>query len=511
MFTDSLTKKNWLFSWFVCIISFQLCVAQKITFSPPTSHDNSSIHFEVIGKQGQGYWIYKNKQRSHFLCRYNKKMELTEEKELYMLPEKTIDIDLYATKNGVMLVCQYKQQQQIFCQFIRLDTAGLLVQKPLLIDSVTSGASNNSRIYSSVCSDDKKKLLIYKRHIRSGVLYFSAFTITAEGELVDKYSIEEPFNRHQLYAGNCVLSNSGDWGYLLEQRKNDEDDIYEMTFKFKALNDSIVQSVSLPLEGNWVSQPMLKPDNLNNRWLINAFYRTERRGKASGLYTAIINRELLKKEGYNPFLQIINNTDNSFAYSNIYFDNLTPAQVMVKKNGGFLLIAEDNYSETYTNQQWNRNYYYNNPNYFSNDYFYNTSPYYGYRPFNNYSNFSTTRYHSGDILFLSIDSTTHLEWNNIVNKKQSDNDNENFLSYGWLNAGKEIHLFFLANQNQKDIVNHQAVSAGGLLSRYPSSRSEGAECQFMPRFSKQTGNGEMIMPYIYQNKLGFALIDFRVH
>jgi hypothetical protein len=509
----SINKYNFL----LCFVLFALgsittvSYAQKISYSSENSFDNSSIKFEVVGKQGEGYWIYKNKQRSHFLCRYNKKMELLFEKELDILPEKIIDLDIYTAKNSIMLICQFRKSQQVYCQLVLLDTAALLVQKPVVIDSTDVGSFSSNRIYSSACSDDKKKLLIYKRQIRSGILYFSAHTITSEGKITDNYISEEPFNKNQLFPGNCILSNAGDWAYLLEHRKSDEDDIYEMTLRCKRTGDSVIQSVTMPLEGNWISQPLLKSDNLNARWLVNAFYRTERRGKAVGLYTAIINRNLQQKEGYNPFINILNSADNQYAYGNIFFDNLTPAQVMVKKNGGFLLIAEDNYSETYNNQNWNRNYYYNNPYYYSNDYFYNTLPYYGYRPFGANNGFSSTRYHSGDILLLSIDSTTRLEWNNVVNKKQADNDNENFLSFGWLNAGKDIHFFFLANQNQKDIVSHQAISSTGAITRYPAWRSDKMDLQFMPRLSKQTGSGELILPFITQNKLGFALIDYAAY
>ena len=503
---------NIYFGVLACLLIITLCpqsvMSQKLFYSHTSGSDFSGTRFEIIGKQGNGYWIYKNKHRNHYLCRYDHNMVLTNEKELDILPDKIIDLDIYTGNSGIMLICQFKKNQWVYCQFIRMDTSGLLTQKPFIVDSTSIGNFSDSRIYSSVCSDDKKKLLVYKRHIQSGVLRFSSFLLNNEGLLLERYAAEEPFRKNESYLGDCVLANSGDWAYLQEQRKNDESDVYEIDIKIKKQTESEISVVSIPLNGNWMSQPKLKVDNRNNRWLTNAFYRLERKGRTTGLFTVVVDQDLLKMEQYNPFANMQENGLNQYALSNITFDNLLPEQILVKKNGGFLLIAEDNYSETYSNQNWNRDYYYNQP--FNNygDYFYNSRPYGIYRPFDGYGNNSSTRYHSGDLLMLSLDSNLILEWSNVISKKQADTDNENFLSFGLLNAGKDLHLFFLGNMNQKDLVNHQAVSSTGQVSRYPAWKSDAEELQFMPTFTKQTGVGEMIMPYIFQNKLGFALVDF---
>ena len=57
--------------------------------------------------------------------------------------------------------------------------------------------------------------------------------------------------------------------------------------------------------------------------------------------------------------------------SSLSFDNLTIRNIILKRKGGFVIAAEDYFTETMYNNNWNRNYMFYN-NYYSgtaNDYF----------------------------------------------------------------------------------------------------------------------------------------------
>ncbi len=191
------------------------------------------------------------------------------------------------------------------------------------------------------------------------------------------------------------------------------------------------------------------------------------------------------------------------------FDDLLGQQLLLKKNGGFVLVGEVFYSQTIVNNNvWNRNYYndlgYSNLN---NYYLYNPG-YFGYRPWNDYGRQESTRYYYKDILTVYIDSSLQLQWNNLIHKNQSDTDNDNFLSFSLLNAGNQMHFFFLEKDRQRGVVSNYGLLPNGQFIKHPTLKSFDRGHEFMPRLSKQIAANQLVMPFVFDGRIGFARIDF---
>jgi hypothetical protein len=186
-------------------------------------------------------------------------------------------------------------------------------------------------------------------------------------------------------------------------------------------------------------------------------------------------------------------------------------QVIVKKDGSFLLTAEDysTQSRGFGGNGWNRWDYLNSP-YFNTYDYYMFNPVYNsfYRPFNSFNNNQSTRYFYDKIIIFSIDKVGGVEWSNVIHKDQFEDDNDNFLSYGTMNAAGEIHFFFNERERRNQIVSWQSISATGDLKRNPTLKSEGKGYQFMPRFMKQVGARQIIVPCTYRGNVCFAKIEF---
>jgi hypothetical protein len=134
------------------------------------------------------------------------------------------------------------------------------------------------------------------------------------------------------------------------------------------------------------------------------------------------------------------------------------------------LVAEDYSTETigYTNS-WNRwDYLYSNPYYYGNDYYYWNSPYYRYNRFNSYNNNGTVKYYYDNILFVSIDSSLKPQWSNVLLKKQSDDDNDSYLSFGTMNVGAEINIFFMEKEKNSQLISNHSISSYGRHLRHPT-------------------------------------------
>jgi hypothetical protein len=209
---------------------------------------------------------------------------------------------------------------------------------------------------------------------------------------------------------------------------------------------------------------------------------------------------------FNPFSA--NNLNATYPYSTQY-NNLIPKNVILKKSGGFLLIAEDFYSESLAgNDAWNRYDPFNPYNTTGNYYLYN--PYYNsYRPYyKTTSQGGRMRYYYNDIFMAEIDTALHMKWNNSIHKRQFDLDNDNHLSYAQLNAGRAIHFLFVENNESRSMISDNLLTADGDLKKVPLIRNEEKNYEFMPKLGKQIGAGQIIIPYLYFNKVGFALVSW---
>jgi len=104
---------------------------------------------------------------------------------------------------------------------------------------------------------------------------------------------------------------------------------------------------------------------------------------------------------------------NQFRFA---FDNLFLQNIFLKRDGSFILVAEDFSTQSIGGYRpWNRwDYLYNNP-YSYYDYNYMYSPYYRYDRFNTFNN-SSTRFYYDKALVLSVDNNLKLNWNNIILK-----------------------------------------------------------------------------------------------
>jgi hypothetical protein len=181
--------------------------------------------------------------------------------------------------------------------------------------------------------------------------------------------------------------------------------------------------------------------------------------------------------------------------------------VILKKDGSFILIAEDYYTQSRA-LPWNRyDYLYGYPS--ISPYYYNYySPYsYGYygRP-GYYNNNNSVRYYYNNVLILNQDKTGQLESGSVIRKTQFDDGDDNFLSYAIMLAGGQLHFLFNELERRTQLLNDQSVSGSGKVTRNPPLKSLDKGYTFMPRYAKQVSASEIIVPCIYRNYVCFAKI-----
>src|SRR6266700_2409336 len=197
------------------------------------------------------------------------------------------------------------------------------------------------------------------------------------------------------------------------------------------------------------------------------------------------------------------------ANQRLAFNDYFIKNIIIRKDGGFLMVAESMYT-TSRGSAFNRwDYMYgNNPWLSPMDYYY--SPYYNpwLSPWNRYGASQATRYSSENIMILSFDKRDSLEWSNVIPKSQYDDESDALISHQIMNTGGELHFLFNAYERRTMLLNDQSIDASGKVNRHPTLKNLDRGIDFMPRLGKQVSAYSMIMPCQYRNYLTFAKLDF---
>ena len=498
---------------FILWIQFLLitkCVSQKVIYTEPQKKDNASMKFEILGKFNSGLLVYKNTSRQHSIAVYDKDMQLLSENELNFIPDKIIDIDFVCYANHFFVIYQYQKNNIVFCAAADIADNGNVISGPFMLESTSVSFLANNKIYATTFSEDKSKILLYKRYIKNDQLDFSANVFDAQFNPVDSLTQIMSINQRKEIYSDLSVDNEGNFIFAQTFRKNDNAPATAMKVFIHQLHKDSLKVVNIPLEDKAANMPMIKIDNRNKKYLLNTFYYSENERNIEGLLSSSISIKDLKNVTFS-FNQFSTERQSSGSNFNATYDNLIPKNIILRKSGGFMLIAEDYYYESlYDDNRWNRyDPYYPYMPYNSANGYYLNSPYYNsYRPYGNNFDQTRSRYYFNNIVIADVDSSLQITTMNEINKHQYETDNDNNLSFGFMNTGKEIHFMFIENAQEKSLITDHALSANGSIRKFPVIRNDQHNYEFMPKLGKQIGSNLMVIPFLYFNKVGFAIIEF---
>ena len=500
-----------------CILSIVIFAApltisaQTIKFSDFEREDSRDMNFEIIGKMNNKILVYKNIRWKHKINIFDTEMNIKESISLDFIPDKTFNIDFVAYPDFFYMIYQYQKKSILHCMAVKMDDNGKKMSEPIELDTTQIPLMSDNKIYSTISSEDKQKIMIFKIQTRyqkfsiATLLFDNQFTLIKKSrQVVDDYN-----ERRESY-DNFSLGNDGGFVFTYAKQSGNRDNSSALSLVTKTPMEDVFSYQNVDLEGRFIDEIKLKIDNLNNRYLINTFYYKKNRGNIEGLFTYVWDKEKAKTYAsqFTEFYDTLRAEAKRDGLLRFAFENFFIRQVIVKKDGGFILTAEDFSSDTRSgNNSWNRYDYLYNP--YSRSYGgYYYSPYSGYyRPYNSFNTQSSTRYYYENILVLSISKTGKAEWSKVIQKDQFDDNEDNFMSFSTMNSGGEIH--FLFNSNRKNqIISDQSISPNGTITRNPTLKSQEKGYEFMPRLSKQVGANQIIIPCAYRGNICFAKVEF---
>ena len=504
--------KNIIIFFILGLFSYR-AFPQQITYSLPESEDVRTLDFEIIGKVSGNFLIYKNIRNKYAIGVYDNSMKLKDKVVLDFMPDRTINVDFVAYPDFIYIIYQFQRKNILHCVAAAMDGNGNLIKTPFELDTTYISFFADNKIYSTISSEDKSKIMIYKIQRKNDKFNFTTLLLDDSLRLLHKSHIETSYEEHRDIFSDFFVDNSGNFVFTKGTKLNSRDYFQKLMLVTKGPHDEDFTLNELNLSGNYLDEVKLKVDNVNRQYLINSLFYTKKNGNVEGLYTAVWDKahDTLVSQNFAQLSDTIRMQAKAEGNSRFAFNDYFIRDVILKKDGGFILTAEDHSSQSRGNP-WNRyDYLYGYPSFSPYDSYYLYSPssyWYSGRFRNYYGNSSQVRYYYQNIVVLDLDKTGHLVWSNVVHKSQFDDDNDNYLSYNIILTGGEIHFLFNELERRIQLINDQTISADGALTRNPPLRSLDRGYEFMPRYAKQVSSYQIIVPCTYRNYVCFAKIEY---
>src|ERR1700694_5456873 len=438
-------------------------------------------------------------------------MEETGREELNYIPEdRLINVDFFPYADFSYMVYQYQKKNVVYCNAVKLDASGKKISDIIPVDTSHIGFSANNKIYSTISSEDKSRLMVFKINARNKSKYVITTMLLDNNLSLQKRSrFLMPMEDHEDYLDEFSLDNTGDLVFARINQNNNET-IAATTLFWKQAGADTLTSIDVPQKDILLDEVHIKVDNPNKRYFLTSFYYKQKRGNVDGFYfyvwdkqsrstvlqSAVVLGDELRKEAKG-------DANVKMAFNDYFIRN-----VIVKRDGGFLINAESYYTTSRAGN-WNRwNYMYGMP-YNSYDYYTTYSPLYStwwWR--NRYDNTQAVRHHADNVTILSFDNTGKLQWSNVIHKEQFDDDGDDRISYEMANTGSQIHYIFNMDEKRTLLLNDFMLSPDGQINHNPTLKNLDKGYEFLPKYGKQVSSYQIIIPCYYRNYICFAKIEF---
>jgi hypothetical protein len=498
------------------LLSFSnLVISQKIHYTTIDKDEPRSSNFEIIGKLKNNYLIYKSYRNNFFINVYNTKMELVEKNDLSFLPDKLLGASFVTYKDFSYMFYQYQKRGVMYSMAVKLDETGKNIGDPIELDTTSMNYTPNN-IYSILVSEDKQKIASIKvnnRNDNEHILKTVLFDVALNQVQQNFVPIAMPDRNDFLYG--FQIDNDGDIAFLRAVGSAQQNNIYKLSLIIKPANNHNIVTQDIKVNKLYLDDISIKVNNINKTFLVSSFYSSQRRGNIDGIFCFLWDKVNAKTLMNNTGVfseelraEAKGNNSTKAAFNDYYLRN-----IIFKLDGGFIVIAESVYTSSRSggmNSRWD---YLNNANnwggvnggFYAYDNIRYGSPWYPWGSYGSYNNI--TRYYADNILMISYDSATQIQWTNVIAKSQYDDDTDNLLGYSLINTGENLRFLFNVQERRNWVLNEQALSENGQVNRSPTLKGLENNYEFLPRYAKQVSAKQIIVPCLYRGYVCFAKIS----
>jgi hypothetical protein len=496
---------------FVLVLAFSPSFSQKIVYSGYDNDDTRRMNFDIAGKIGGNFLIYKNIRNNNWITVLDNDMqEIAKVKQDY-LPDmdRMINVEFFPYNDFCYMIYQYQRKNIVYCMAARIDANGKKIGDVMELDTTRLGFAANNKIYTVLSSEDKSRIIVFKVNSKNRSKYvITTMLLNDRLSTLKKSRLLMPMEDRDDFLGEFNLDNDGDLVFSKFYRGNN-DNVTKAAFVIKYAQADSFSMKELDLAKTNLDEIRIKVDNANKRYFLTSFFYKQRRGSIDGLYYYIWDKQsgkLITENTYT-FSDELRKEARGDANARTAFNDYFIRNIITRKDGGFIIGSEAYYT-TSRFSNWNRWDYMYRSSYLSPLDYYSYSPYYNSWWGNRGSGGQAVRYHADNIAVLSFDKDGKLEWSNVMVKEQFDDQADDLLSYQLMITGGQLHFLFNNQEKRLQLLNDYSITPDGKINRNPTLKNLDKGYEFMPRYGKQVSARQVIIPCIYRNYICFAKIDY---
>ena len=478
---------------FLVILSLFLAIvqgmAQDVTYSAYDKFDLRNGDYAVVGMTGGLLYNYRNSPDGAMLEAFDDSMNKVATVMLDFFPSKIYETRFIAYPDKIIVLYQALESNKVVQYAAILSEKGLLKGKPMELGSVKTGifGAMKNYFYSAV-SENKKMILIYSASAKGSSIEFEGRWLDDNLTLIKRS--RATFQGDNMIAnGDVNISNAGTVymaAYNTVGTRNYADQYWILSLN---PGDTRFTPNEMKLDDKFAASGYLKVDNANNHVYFGGFYANKKNGDFDGvIYGAFdIAGKNFQTIKFLPFDEQLALAAGSQRRKHV-FDNYQVRQIIVKNDGGFVLVSEVNYVTTRSTYMPGMGYY----SYYSP-----------------YSSSMVREFHYNDIMALSYDNGGQRQWASFVPKEQySQEDNGVFSSYALLNSGGTLAFLFNDFNSRQSRIQLATMDADG-KTHVNSFAAEGNDNpDWLPKSGKQVAARVLVVPCLHKKQICFAKVVF---
>ena len=527
------------------LVGLQGLTAQSYVMSGIEKTDKDQMQYEVLGKVGGRYWIFKNNEGIATIAQYNDQMQLVQQNDLVFLPKKLNALEFVTKSNRVYAFYQFQEATTVYAMVAEIDEKGQLVGTPTIIDTAEKiRPGSGAKVFNLIESEDRSKLL-----------YFSVNTTNPASIKIKTMALSTPFGKlndagisinaqnKKSSLSDFALDNKGNLFCLRNVEQPNA--APEVSLLYMAADGSEVIETPIVNNSLVLDDIRLKINNTNGTVIVNSFYATEKKGHIEGMYTFVWDIASRQNSLTNAsrFTDAVRDAVTSKRNLKNAFDHFYYDQVQPNADGSFTIIAEAATTSSNRNVFSRWDFFWGGP--FYNPFIFNfwNRPF-GFYPWARFGwgmmggpwgwggwgpgrglgwgwgmmgpwgwgggfGYPSVTYSAGKVAILNFDAKANIQSVKTIDKEQSDVNVDQLIGYGQINnASGTNFLYYQKSKGLRQLIHHQLTATGTIVMGSAIPLKE-KNVEWMPRSLKQVGEKEAILPYQSKGKLGFAKITIQ--
>ena len=475
------------------IASIKLLMGQNYEITLPEKLNYGTNRYEVLGTNSDGIVTMNAGKNSHSIALYSYDMKMKWKKPIALKEIGFVNIGKVILTGDSAIVFYTIQARGItFLKAAKVNHQFMLIRSSIVVDTLATSTLLSVPKMSYSVSFLKKRFLIYYDDLNVGerkkmhaycldewlnVNWEISYTATdfMESQIITA-EIDDSLHSRFLFGENQVKNFHNDFPF----NKNMMVCYNESTQTF---SNTITEQY-----GMIFTEPLLKHDFTNHQLIVAGLYSNSPGNESNGIFINrySLNGKLLSKKQIQFSTDLLTNlSGNNPPKRNDGFYFFHPSEMIVKKNGGVIFLAE---SHTVSTESFNSS---------------------GYGSFGGSSSLTVNYYHYDEIIACSISDTSGMEWNQVLHKKQqTESDGGIFSSYALVVAPTELILVYNDFSGGTNVLSSFIMKADGKVTRTEIFNADKKGLLPVSKAGQQISPNEIVIPSLKKGYLQYLKLLF---